>query len=443
MKKTILYVLLIIIALSSLSVANLKLNDSAVVLTIQGGIGPAAADYVQRGIADAQTNNARMVILQMDTPGGLDKSMRVMVKAILNSSIPVIGFVAPRGARAASAGTFLLYATHLAAMAPGTNLGAASPVSIGGGGMVPGAKSSDKNKKSHQDTMKNKVTKDARAYIRSLAQLRGRNIQFAEKAVSEAATLTATEALKKNVINLMAKDLPDLLIKANGLKVEVKGQSMVLDTKNIKMVHIVPDWRTRLLSVITDPSVAYILLLIGIYGLFFEFANPGFVLPGVAGAIALILAMYAFQLLPISYAGLGLILLGVMFMVAEAFIPSFGALGIGGVLAFIAGSVLLLDSNLPAYQIAWPLIIAMALVNVVFFFMVIGVAIRARRRRVVSGREDLIDRVGEALEDIEHTGQAKIAGEIWNVETSARIKKGQPVKVTASKGLTLTVEPIL
>ncbi|MEE9451785.1 MAG: nodulation protein NfeD [Gammaproteobacteria bacterium] len=423
----------------------------AIVLNVNGAISPASSEYIQRGIDLAVKQDAEFVVLHLDTPGGLDKSMRHIIKAILASPIPIVTYIGPRGARAASAGTFILYASHIAAMAPGTNLGAASPVSIGGGMPTPqqpdqtqedGQEDEKKETPTMQTTLSKKATNDAIAYIRSLAQLRGRNVEFAEAAVQDAATLTASEAKQENVIDLVASNIDELLEKLNGYDVTVQDKNIQLNTENIRVEIIDPNWRIKLLAVITDPSVAYILLLIGIYGLFFEFANPGFVLPGVVGAIAILLALYALQTLPISYAGLGLILLGIAFMVAEVFMPSFGALGIGGVVAFIVGSILLMDTQIPAYQIAWPLIIAMALANMIFFFIVLNLAARARKRTIVSGQEELLDKIGETLEDISDTGQARIHGEIWTIQTTTPLKRGQAIRVIAVNGIILKVTPV-
>lgn len=440
------YLFLLILSMLAIPAYAQQSQSVAVLLKINGAISPAIQDYVQRGIARAANQNASIVILQMDTPGGLDKSMRGIIKSILTSSVPVVTYVAPSGARAASAGTYILYASHVAAMAPGTNLGAATPVQIGGGGL-PGMPSPDqdkqkKNKKAPpKNAMKAKITNDAIAYIKSLAQLRGRNVKWAEKAVREAASLPAKEALKLNVIDVVAKDVPQLLQKLNGRKITIQGQQRVLKTANLSIEQINPDWRSRLLAVITDPSIAYILLLIGMYGLFFEFANPGFILPGVIGAIALLLALYALQLLPINYAGLALILLGVAFLTAEAFMPSFGALGIGGIIAFVAGSILLLDPNVAGYAIAWPLIAGMAVLNAAFFMGILGLVVKAKRNPVVSGADELLNLQGIVVDDFDNQGWVRIHSENWRALTALPLHQGQKVRVTKVDGLTLTVEP--
>ncbi|MCK5336568.1 MAG: nodulation protein NfeD, partial [Gammaproteobacteria bacterium] len=360
-------------------------------LTIDGIIGPATDDYIERALETATLQQAELVVILMDTPGGLDSAMRGIIKNITNSSVPVATYVAPTGARAASAGTYILYASHIAAMSPGTNLGAATPVQIGG--ISPSDfKKKDKDSDKDQDkeeqsapddnktTMERKVINDAVAYIRGLAQLHGRNQEWAEKAVREAASLPASDALKQNVIDIVATDMADLLKQIDGREVLVQGQKQKLKTAGLTLKEINPDWRSRFLSVITNPNIAYILMLVGIYGLIFEFSNPGAIVPGTIGAICLLLALYSFQLLPINYAGMALILLGVALMVGEAFEPSFGILGIGGVIAFVFGSIILMDTEAPGFGIDISVIATFAITSVMMFVFVIGMAIKARRR---------------------------------------------------------------
>jgi membrane-bound serine protease (ClpP class) len=401
------------------------------VVPLEGAIGPASADFVRRALLRAAKDKAQLVVLQIDTPGGLDTSMREMIKHILASPVPVAAYVAPSGARAASAGTFILYASHFAAMAPGTNLGAASPVAIGGS---PEKTEKKKGEKASDpvDTMSRKVMHDAAAYIRSLAQLRGRNADWGERAVREAVSLPAEEALKLKVIDFVAQDVPGLL-----QQIDKKAN---LQTAEAQVVTHEVDWRTRILSIITNPSVAYLMILLGIYALIFEFTNPGLVLPGVVGTIAILIALYAFHLLPVNYAGLALILVGIAFMVAEAFLPAFGSLGIGGLIAFVLGSIILIDTDLPGFEIPYALIGGVAAASAAFVFLVVGMMVRSRRRPVVSGREDLIGAAGEALEDFEAEGWARVRGETWRVRSTAPVRRGDRLRVAGMDGLILTVE---
>ncbi len=421
-------------------------TPTVVVLDVEGAISPGSADYVVRGLKSAAADQAQLVVLKMDTPGGLDTAMRQIIKQIIASPVPVAAFVAPEGARAASAGTYILYASHIAAMAPATNLGAATPVSIGIGGIGgqqgtgdqpqkngkggEQAKNKDANPVSAEpdatgSAMEHKQINDASAYIRSLAQMRGRNIEWAEQAVRQAVSLSADEALKLKVIDVIARDVPDLLRQIDGRKVNVLGMERVLDIKDARIVTMEPDWRSRLLAVIADPSIAYLLLLGGIFGLFFEFSNPGFVLPGVVGAISLLLALYALQMLPVNYAGLALIVLGLAFMIAEVFLPSFGVVGIGGVIAFMIGSVMLIDTGIPGYGIPWSVIVPVVIASALFIFFVGGMALKARLRPVVSGREELIGSSGEVLEDFDgKDGSARVHGEIWRIRCEQSVGQG-------------------
>jgi membrane-bound serine protease (ClpP class) len=424
------------IVLLTIIASAAQAQNTALLLTVNSAIGPATQDFIQSGLTQAEKQNVQVLILQLDTPGGLEKSMRNIVSDILASPIPVIAYVAPSGARAASAGTYIVYASHIAAMAPGTNLGAATPVSIGLSGME------EKSKNNNPSAEEKKTMNDAVASIRSLAELRGRNAQWAEQAVRQGASISATEALQLKVINVIANNILDLLSAVNGDTVSVAGKPQQLMTTGLAVQEFKPDWRTRFLAVITDPSVAYILLMIGMWGLFFEFANPGFVLPGVSGAIALLLALYAFQLLPINYVGLALILLGIAFMITEAFVASFGALGIGGVIAFVVGSVLLLEKGAVGYQIAWPVIVAVSATTAAFFLLVINIALRARFRPIVSGREEVVNQVTTVQVDDKGALHARVLGEMWQVRCEMPLQSGQKIKVIAIDGLSLIVKPI-
>nr|WP_245932877.1 nodulation protein NfeD [Caballeronia novacaledonica] len=419
---------------------------SVAVIPLKGAIGPASADFVVRSLARAADEHAQLAVLELDTPGGLDLSMRSIIQAILASPVPVAAFIAPSGARAASAGTYITYASHIAAMAPGTNLGAASPVQLGLGGpqREPSSAGKAASGTDSQSTETRKQMQDAAAYIRGLAQLRGRNAQWAERAVREAVALSATEALEQNVIDLTASDVPDLLAKLDGRHVKTASGDHVLATKHAPLVVLQPDWRSRFLATITDPSVALILMMIGMYGLFFEFANPGMVLPGVAGAICLLVGLFALQLLPISFVGLGLIVLGMGFLVAEMFLPTFGSLGIGGIIAFAIGALMLIDTDVPGFGIPAGLVVGLALFTALFVFTVSGVALRARKRPVVSGGETMPGSIGVMLARESESGWARVQGERWRVQPAASQAlphEGARVRVISRHGLTLTVEP--
>lgn len=417
-----------------LMVLNIPVLHAAKIieLNIKGPIGPATVDYIERGID--QNQSAELILVILDTPGGLDDATRNIVQKFLNSKVPIVTYVSPTGARAASAGTYLIYASTLAVMAPSTQLGAASPVNLGMGF------SSKNNEHQNDSTMKTKMINDAVATIRSLAQLRGRDPVFAQNAVKNATTLTSSEALMAGVINYVATDKYDLLSQINGITVMQNNKKMVLDTSDPQITVINPDWRTKLLSIITNPTVAYLLILLGIYGIFFELVNPGFVLPGVVGAVSMLLALYALQLLPVNYAGLLLIVLGISFIIAEAFTPSFGVLGVGGTTAFVLGSIMLMNTDYAAYQIAWFAIWAMATFNVLLFIVILGIAIKSRRQRVRNGLIMLVGAKGRALGVINLNGQAVIRGEIWSVRSNAPIEANKNIKVISSKGLLLDVE---
>jgi len=446
-------------------------DRTAFVLDVQGPIGPATRDFISRSLETAAERDAGLVIIRMDTPGGLDSSTRDIVMDILNSPVPVATYVAPGGARAASAGTYILYASHIAAMSPTTNVGAATPVAI-----IGGLPSQDKEspagkgaKKKHGeedgeavegedgdegetdeeaasaapgDTMMKKAVNDSVAYIRGLADRRGRNADWAERAVREADSITAERALELGVIDLIAVNIADLLEQADGRVVEVNDRELTLDTRGLVTERLEPDWRSELLAVITSPTIAYMLLLIGVYGLILEGYNPGALVPGVVGAISLLLALYAFQMLPVNYAGLGLIVLGVILMIAEVMSPSFGALGLGGIVAMVVGSIILIDTDVPGYEVSRSLIGSIAVVGSLGLMAIVWIAVRARQRPIVSGREELVGAGGVALESFTGSGHVYVHSERWNAVAEAPVQANQAVVVTGIDGLLLKVRPV-
>lgn len=436
-----------------------------IILDIEGAIGPATADFLSRGMETAAERGAPIIILRMDTPGGLDTSMRDIIRAILSSPVPVATYVSPSGARAASAGTYILYASHVAAMAPGTNLGAATPVSLGGGGGGGGLpffgdeEEEEEDEGAAQDdgengdeegavaatqpqtTMEAKAINDAVAYIRSLAQMRGRNAEWAEMAVRQAASLSAEDALEQDVIDLIAPSIDSLLTQIHGRTVMVGETEHILDTQGLSLERIEPDWRTRALAVITNPSIAMILMMIGIYGLFFEFLNPGALYPGTIGAVCLLVALYALAALPLNFAGLALMFLGMALIVAEAFAPSFGILGIGGTISFVLGATFFIDTDVPGFEVPWGVIGGITVTSLAFTLLIVRMAVSSYGRKVVSGREEMIGFAGRVLDWNGGKGHVQVHSERWNAKSRADLVAGREIHVVGLDGLTLLVEP--
>ncbi len=439
---------------------------TAAVLEINGPIGPATSRYVVHGIESAHENGSRLVVLELDTPGGLDSAMRDIIRAILASPVPVVSYVSPPGARAASAGTYILYASHVAAMAPATNLGAATPVSIGGEpepgsppAPTPGTNpAQDRNDKAPAasppapgggavppnlpgSAMERKVVNDAVAYIRGLAEERGRNVDWAEQAVRGAASLSATAALQQKVIDVIARDLPELLTRIDGREVRIGNRTVKLATSGLTVVRMKPDWRTQLLAVITNPTVAYGLMLIGIWGLLLEGYNPGAVLPGVAGSVCLLIALFAFQILSVNYAGLALVVLGTAMIISEFFFPTYGSLGVGGLIAFVVGSLILFDTDVPGMSVGRPLIGAFATMGGLMIAGIVYLASRSMRRPVATGTQGMIGESAEVVADFTGKGRVRYGGELWNARSDAALHAGDLARIVRVEGLTLWVEP--
>jgi membrane-bound serine protease (ClpP class) len=411
-------------------------------LQIDGAIGPAVSDYLSRGIDRAHQYDAQLIVLEMDTPGGLDTSMRDIIQRILASKVPIVTYVYPAGARAASAGTYILYASHLAAMAPATNLGAATPVQIGMPSMPKGNPGSEDTEEQEQteSAMELKMVNDAVAFIRGLAELRGRNADWAESAVREAASLTASVALEKNVIDIVATDTDELVALLDGKVVMIDDQSITLQTEGKAIQKELPDWRTRFLEVITNPNLVLILGMIGFYGIILEFYNPGFGVPGVVGAICLLLAGYALQMLPVNYAGVAFIILGIGLIAAEAMVPSFGIFGFGGIVSFTIGAIILIDTDVGAFRIGVPIILATGIISLGFVFVTINLAMKMRHKPTVSGVDAMRGMHGIAMSDFKEGGQVRVQGELWNAVSDHPIMKDDIVQVTQVNGLQLTVE---
>ena len=419
----------------------------AVVLEIDGAVGPAIADYVVSEIGSMKSTDTGVIVLRLDTPGGLDTSMRAIIRAILASPIPVAVYVAPGGARAASAGTYIVYAGAIAAMAPGTNLGAATPIQMGKPPSPPTGQpekpaAGDADTRQEQDTETRKLVNDAVAYIRSLAELNGRNAEWAAEAVRGAASLSALEAQKLQVIDVIASDVPDLLRKIDGRTAIVAGKAERLATAELEVVTVRPDWRTGLLAVIANPNVAYLLMLLGIFGLVLEILSPGAILPGVIGGISLLTALFALNMLPINYAGAALVLLGLALMAAEAFIGSFGVIGAGGIVAFAIGSLIMFRPDATGSGLSLPLVAATTIVAAGFLILALSLLLRARRKRVITGREAMIGAEGDTVEWRGSEGRIRVKGEIWLAQADRPMRPGDPVRVVAREGLILTVEPM-
>ena len=430
------------------SAVSAQAGGNVVILDIKGGIGVATAEYILSGIEHAEASGAELIIIEMDTPGGLMAPMRDIVQAVLGSSVPVATYVTPAGARADSAGTYILLASHIAVMTPTTHLGAATPVSLGGDDATPsdpGDEESDDDAEPAPPSgtaMGRKVLNDAIAYIRSLAERYGRNADWAEKAVRDAATLTAREALEQNVIEFVAENRSELLQLVDGYEVEINSETVTLATNNVVIEECEPNWRIKILSAIASPEIVLLLGIIGLYGLMYEGWNPGAIVPGVVGIICLLLAVYGLQVLPVNYAGLALIFVGVALMTAEAFAPSFGALGLGGIVAFVFGAIMMFDSGIPGFGISIAFVVALAAVFALLFIWLISYVLKLRKRGAVSGKDSIGGGIGTAMQDFTGEGKVWLEGEAWAARSSVAIEKDQHVVVRAMEGLVLEVEPV-
>ena len=406
-------------------------------LEIDGPIGVATADYLNSGIEHAEEIGAELIIITIDTPGGLMKPMREIVQGILASTVPIAAYVGPAGARADSAGTYILLACHIAAMTPTSHLGAATPVPL-----VNSPAKKDSDDETAAPAMDRKIMNDAVSYIRSLADRHGRNADWAESAVTDAATLTAQEALEKNVIEFIAENQQELLALVDGYEVEIAGTSRTISTGDAEIEAFEANWRIRLLTVISNPEIVLLLGLIGLYGLMYEGWNPGAIVPGVVGAICLLLAAYALQVLPVNYAGLALIIVGIALMVAEAYAPSFGALGLGGIAAFVFGAIIMFDSGVPGFGISYAFVIGLGLGFAVLLIWLLGYLLKLRRRGAVTGKGSIVGGTAIAMEDFEGDGKVWLEGEAWHARSRGAVTKDEQLIVTRLDGLTLDVEPV-
>lgn len=429
------------VAISTSAFPTRAVADEVIVMRVQGAIGPATVAYLADGFEQAQQSDAALIIIALDTPGGLDTSMREIIREILASPVAVATYVHPSGARAASAGTFILYASHFAAMTPGTNLGAATPIQIGAIPAPDKADQDDKEEPTAGTALERKMVNDAAAYIRSLAEMRGRNADWAEEAVRSAASLSAQSALEQGVIDLVAPDVSSLIAQLDGREYLIDGKSRAIATVNLTVREIEPDWATEILATITNPNIALILMMIGLYGLIFEFLNPGALVPGTIGAISLLIGLYALAVLPVDFVGVALIVLGVGLMVAEAFAPSFGILGIGGVVSFIFGATIMFDTDVPEFRVDSSIIAALGIFSAGLIMIVSRVSIRSFKRRIVTGAEELVGATATVLDWSEGEGHVFVHSERWNARGPAELKPDDRVAIDSIKGLNLSVSP--